>query len=76
MQKTNSILQTQTYSTSNLFLNKDILSIYINNFWNDIFNNIKDGNYLMIMVKVNFTDPTEGIKSILEVLTMQIKKLL
>ena len=57
-------MQTQTYSINNLILNKDILSIYINNFWNDIFNNIKDGNYLMILVKVSFTESTEGIKSL------------
>lgn len=63
----------QTYSTNNIILNKDILSVFINNFWNDIFSKHKDGNYLMVMVKVSFTESTEGIKSLAHLRSVNFK---
>jgi len=56
-------MQTQTYSSNNLILNKDILTVYINNFWNDTFSKVKNGNYIMVMVKVSFTESSNIVKS-------------
>jgi hypothetical protein len=60
------MIQTQTYSTNNITLNKEMLSVYINNFWVDIFKvlvNSGPERYLMLMCKVEFTDG-QGYRSL------------
>jgi len=49
------MIRTQTYSTNHIVLTNDILSVYINNFWLDIFKPLQDINrdrHLMLMCKV------------------------
>lgn len=46
-------IKTYTITHNNLVSNK-LLDIYISNFWNDVFSNIKDTNHLMLMCKVQF----------------------
>jgi len=57
------MIKTQTYSTNNLILNKDILTVYINNFWLDVFQNLvasgKD-RHIMLMCKVDFVGSETG----------------
>jgi len=56
------MIKTQTYSLNNLILNKDILSIYINNFWLDVFKAITQSKdmHLLLMCKVEYAGSGEG----------------
>lgn len=51
-------------------LTHDILKGYIKLFWNDIFNQLINSNadiHLLLLVKVEFTDPTIGYRTLSEV---------
>jgi hypothetical protein len=50
----------QTYTINNYLLTNQILESYINNFWNDVFNSIKDTKHLMLMCKVEFNEVLES----------------
>lgn len=57
------MIRTQTYSITNLVLTTDILSVYINNFWLDIFKPLQGVNkyrHLMLMCKVDFVGSETG----------------
>jgi len=62
------MIKLQTYSIDKLILTNEVLEAYINNFWSDIFNNIKaeSGNskHLMLMCKVEFKESEVGYKTI------------
>ena len=58
------MIQLKTYNITNLTLTNNILGSYINNFWLDIFNNIKNDKHLMLMCKVQFTDETLGYRTL------------
>ena len=50
------MINIKTYSISNIPLTTEILDKYINSFWTEIFEEIKEENYLLLMCKVKFTD--------------------
>lgn len=59
------MIKIKSYSiTNNLTLTNELLVSYINNFWIDIFNNIKDTNHLLLMCKVNFSDESLGYRTL------------
>jgi hypothetical protein len=37
-----------------------MLNANVNNFWNDIFNSIKDSKHLMVMCKVQYSEELGG----------------
>jgi hypothetical protein len=53
------MIRNQTYNTTNLILSREIVTSYIEMFWNDIFKSIHNsksgGSHLMILVKVEFS---------------------
>jgi len=49
---------------NNIALSNEILGNIINNFWNDVFINIKDTSHLMLMCKVQFTESEMGYKTL------------
>ncbi len=52
------MIQSQTYTLNNLLLTNELVTSYIDNFWNDIFANIVSNNkdkHLLILVKVHYT---------------------
>jgi len=59
------MIKLKTYPiTNNLILTNEILGSFINNFWNDVFINIKDTSHLLLMVKVHFTESEMGYKTL------------
>ena len=58
------MIKLKTYSIKNLTLSNELLVTYINNFWGDILNNIKDTSHLMLMCKVQFSDETTGYRTL------------
>jgi hypothetical protein len=58
------MIQIKKYPIQNILLSKQVLSIYINKFWNDVFSQIKSGNHLWLMCKVNFTEAEQGYKTL------------
>jgi len=59
------MIKIKSYSiTNNLTLTNEILGSYINNFWIDIFNNIKDTSHLLLMCKVHFSDANLGHRTL------------
>jgi DNA polymerase type B, organellar and viral len=64
------MLKIQNYNIgNNITLTADILSAYINNFWKEVYAPLHNKNaemHLMLMCKVEFTDPTLGFRSLAE----------
>ena len=59
------MIKIKSYSiTNNLTLTNELLGSYINHFWIDIFNNIKDTSHLLLMCKVNFSDENLGHRTL------------
>lgn len=59
------MIKTKTYPiVNNLLLTNEILGSYINNFWSDVFTNIKDTSHLMLMCKVQFTESELGYRTL------------
>ena len=59
------MIQLKNYTISqNVTLNSKVLENYINNFWEDIFKNIKDNSHLMLLCKVQFSDESMGYKTL------------
>ncbi len=60
------MIRLQSYSVNNNLLTNQILGMYINNFWNDIFAPlVESGNkHLMIMVKVEFNESEMGYRTL------------
>ena len=59
------MIQIKTYPIeNNIVLSNEILGNFINNFWNDVFINIKDTSHLMLMCKVEFTESELGYKTL------------
>jgi len=58
------MIKIKTYSIKKLTLTNELLISFINNFWSDIFNNIKDTSYLMLMCKVQFTNEEMGHRTL------------
>ena len=62
------MIKHQTYQISNvLTLNRDVLTLFVNKFWDDVFlplSNIGKVYHLLIICKVEFKDPSLGYKSL------------
>ncbi len=58
------MIQLKSYNLNNLILSNEILNTYINNFWSEIFKNIKDNKHLLLMTKVYFSDETVGYRTL------------
>jgi len=60
------MIRLQSYSVNNNLLTNQILGVYINNFWNDVFAPlIKSGDkHLMLMCKVEFNDSGLGYRTL------------
>jgi len=57
------MVKTITYPVSNLTLSNEILLIFINNFWKDIFSTLND-KHLLLMCKVQFSDSELGYRTL------------
>ena len=58
------MIKLQTYKINNLPLTNELLVIYINNFWSEIFNSIKDTSHLLILTKVYFCENEGGYRTL------------
>ena len=59
------MIQLKSYSISqNVTLTSQVLENYINKFWVDTFESIKDNSHLMLMCKVQFTDESMGYRTL------------
>src|ERR1700709_408576 len=61
------MIKTKLYSLNNLTLSNNLLNIYINKFWEDVFisiNNSESPKHLLIMCKVLFKDQSMGYKTL------------
>lgn len=59
------MIKNQTYPIKNLLLTKEVVSSFIQFFWNDVFTKLDINNkYLMILVKVKFSDEIQGYKTL------------
>ena len=50
------MIQIKSYPVTNIEITKKLLSVYINQFWKDIFSPIKNNKHLWLMVKVHYSD--------------------
>jgi len=58
------MIKLKNYTTNNLIITNEVLVSYINSFWEDIFNDIKDTSHLMLLCKVQFSDEKMGYKTL------------
>jgi len=59
------MIRTQTYSiTNSLTLTNDLLVSYINLFWHETFESIKDSKHLYLLCKVQFTKEELGYRTL------------
>ena len=58
------MIQFKSYSINKLTLTNQILVLYINRFWVDIFTNIKDNSHIMLMCKVQFSDESMSYRTL------------
>lgn len=54
----------KTYQINDITLTNEILISCLENFWQEIFEPIKETKHLMIQCKVNFSDNDQGYKSL------------
>jgi hypothetical protein len=63
-----SMIKSQIYPVNNILLTKDVVASYIQFFWNDVFSQIiksnSNGKHLMVLVKVKFSDPALGYRTL------------
>jgi hypothetical protein len=57
------MIKIKTYSIENLFLTKEVVSVFINKFWKDEYP-IKNQKHIMLMVKVQFTESEMGYRTL------------
>jgi len=58
------MIKLQSYSINNLPITNELLSVYINKFWQDIFESIKDTKHLYLMCKVQFESEEMGYRTL------------
>src|ERR1700743_811427 len=58
------MLQIQSYNIKKLLLTNEVLGLYINHFWNDVFTPIKENKHLMLMCKVEFGEEGLGYRTL------------
>jgi hypothetical protein len=52
------------YSTNNILLSNEVLSAFINNFWEENFNPLKKENHFMLMCKIQYSDVELGHRTL------------
>jgi len=57
------MIQLKSYPISQSLLSKKVLSVYITQFWNEVYAQIKGEKHLWLMCKVNFSENQLGYKS-------------
>lgn len=61
------MIQLTKYKLNNLLLNEHLISQYVTQFWNEIFNSIHSETspkHLLILVKVHFNDHQLGYRTL------------
>jgi len=60
------MIKLQSYSVNNNLLTNQVLGVYINNFWNDVFSHLIESSnkHLMLMCKVEFNDSGLGYRTL------------
>src|ERR1700744_3746608 len=58
------MIKLKTYNITNQLLTNELLVTYIDTFWQEIFNEIKDTSHLLLMCKVQFTDIEMGYRTL------------
>jgi hypothetical protein len=60
------MIKIKTYSTKDIYLSKEVLSIYITKFWDKIFTPIIKGGtkHLMLLVKVQYSEEELGYRTL------------
>lgn len=57
------MINIKTYLLKDKYLSNDILSLYIDNFWSDIFESNKD-NHLFLLCKIQFSDTDDSYRTL------------
>ena len=58
------MIQRQNYTIKSLLITNELLTIYINRFWSDIFSKIKNNKHLMLMCKVQYLNSDLGYRTL------------
>lgn len=58
------MIKSLTYPINNITLTNEILSLYINNFWFDIFSSLGTDKHLLLLCKVEFSDSDLGYRTL------------
>lgn len=60
------MIKIKTYSTKNIFLSKEVLSIYITKFWDNVFKSINktNVNHIMLLVKLEYSESELGYRTL------------
>lgn len=58
------MIKIQSYPINNMILSKKLLSIYVNQFWKEVFSKISTNKHLWLMCKVNYSIPTPEYKTL------------
>jgi hypothetical protein len=58
------MIKTQTYPINNLPITSELLTSFINSFWREIFNSLRDTNHLYLLCKVQFADQKVGYRTL------------
>jgi len=58
------MIKIKNYTTNNDIITNELLVTYINNFWIEIFKEIKDTNHLLILCKAQFTQEEMGYRTL------------
>lgn len=57
------MINLKTYTLNNVILSNEILSIYIDKLWSEVFEENKE-NHLFLLCKANFTDTDQGYRTL------------
>jgi hypothetical protein len=58
------MIKTQKYNFNNVLLCNKVIVSYVDKFWIEVFNDIKDVNHLMILCKIKFVDEGIGYRTL------------
>lgn len=62
----NKLFSYKSYNTNNISLTPEVLSVYIDNFWNDVFRKITKFNekHLMLMIQLHYDGDMTGYRTL------------
>src|SRR5258708_30757342 len=58
------MLKIKSFSLLNSFINNELLSTYVTQFWNEILPKVKANHHLLVMCRVKFTDDSMGNRTL------------